>query len=77
MPATAATAAAGLSPTASSDRRAALIAAAALLGPAMPRALLQDRSGDAATAVTRMADLLLPWLANEAEAPSSTASTTD
>ena len=44
------------------DRRAALIAAAGLVGPTIPPAVVVNRPSEAATALTRMADLLLPWL---------------
>ena len=44
------------------DRRAALIAAAGLVGPTIPPAVVVNRPAEAATALTRMADLLLPWL---------------
>jgi TRAP-type C4-dicarboxylate transport system permease large subunit len=43
-------------------RCAALTAAAALTGPAIPPAVVINRPHEAATALTRMADLLLPWL---------------
>jgi hypothetical protein len=52
-------------------RCAALAAAAALVGPSIPPAVVANRPHEAATALTRMADMLLPWLkdAPEAEEP--------
>ena len=54
-------------------RRAALAAAAAMVGPAIPSAVVVNRPHEAATALTRMADLLLPWLEGEPPAESSEA----
>src|ERR1039458_1013423 len=48
------------------SRQAALIAAAALIGPAIPPAMVVNRPHEAVTALTRMADLLVPWLEAEA-----------
>lgn len=49
----------------------ALIAAACLIGPTIPPALVVNRPNEAATALTRMADLLIPWL--EGDPPASAA----
>ena len=54
------------------SRQAALVAAAALIGPAVPAVMVVNRPGEAATALTRMADLLLPWLEADEPAPPST-----
>jgi hypothetical protein len=56
------------------SRQAALIAAAALIGPAIPPAMVVNRPHEAATALTRMADLLLPWLETGQHASPSTTS---
>lgn len=47
------------------DRQAALIAAAVMIAPAMPPGMVVARPSEAATALTRMADFLLPWLEAE------------
>lgn len=44
------------------NRRAALIAAACLIGPTIPPALVVNRPNEAVTALTRIAGLLEPWL---------------
>jgi TRAP-type C4-dicarboxylate transport system permease large subunit len=54
------------------SRQAALIAAAALIGPAIPPSMVVNRPHEAATALTRMADLLLPWLEGELASPGTT-----
>jgi hypothetical protein len=55
------------------SRQAALIAAAMLVGPAIPSTVVVNRPQEAATALTRMADLLLPWLeAGDPASPSTT-----
>lgn len=46
-------------------RRAALIAAACLIGPTVPGGIVDRRPDEAAKALTRMADMLLPWLEDE------------
>lgn len=53
-------------------RCAALIAAAGLVGPSIPPAVVANRPHEAATALTRMADLLLPWLDGPPAPPDST-----
>ena len=53
------------------SRQAALIAAACLIGPAVPAVMVVNRPEEAATALTRMAALLLPWL-EAAEPPPGT-----
>jgi hypothetical protein len=50
----------------------ALIAAATLVGPSIPPALVVNRPHEAATALTRMADLLLPWLEGAESSESTT-----
>lgn len=54
------------------SRRAALIAAASLIGPSIPPALAANRPLEAATACTRMAALLLPWLEAADPSPGTT-----
>lgn len=44
------------------SRQAALIASAMLVGPSIPPGVVANRPAEAATALTRMADLLIPWL---------------
>jgi hypothetical protein len=57
-------------------RQAALIAAAALIGPAIPPAMVVNRPHEAATALTRFADLLMPWLeTGQYTSPSTTRAT--
>ena len=48
-------------------RQAALLAAAAVVGPSIPAGVVNRKPGEAATAVTRLAELLLPWLEGEPE----------
>jgi hypothetical protein len=54
-------------------RSAALIAAAAFIGPTAPRGVVDRRPEAAAQAVTRMADLLLPWLEGAGPPPAAAA----
>ena len=44
------------------SRRAALIAAAALIGPTVPGGILDRHPDEAATAVVRIAEMWIPWL---------------
>jgi hypothetical protein len=44
------------------SRQAALVAAAALIGPAVPGGIVNRKPGEAATATIRLAEMFLPWL---------------
>jgi hypothetical protein len=44
------------------SRRAALVAAAALIGPTVPGGIVDRHPDEAATAVVRVAGMFLPWL---------------
>jgi hypothetical protein len=44
------------------SRRAALIAAAALIGPSAPGGITDRHPDEAATAVVRVAEMWIPWL---------------
>lgn len=59
------------------SRQAALVAAAMLVGPSIPPALVVNRPHEAATALTRMADLLMPWLEDGTTAQPGEAATAD
>ena len=44
------------------SRRAALAAAAALIGPSIPGGIVNRKPGEAATASLTLAEMFLPWL---------------
>lgn len=50
-------------------RGAALVAAAALIGPTVPGGIIDHHPDEAATATVRVAEMFLPWLADGSPLP--------